>query len=417
MAAITLVDIASSNAPSSRSPIQFNLLSLSDPANDDPSMRDYMLVSSQHPSISSSEGSGGNKKKDPYDIYEIQTVLPHSGKYASYFVGSRIICNPALHVTTRVDPLYFALAHLQRAMRKGEGATTASSSAAAGKLLTWQPWDQALADIPSPILRALDLDVNLNIHGVNEVGQLGHLVEVSDMCGDDLILCKFSEERALKWLVAKFERSVGGLRRRLHETKRRGAKKSKELKSMQGGSGAFSSSFTVAEEEEEKPQKDDEKESNKGDEEYKETTLSKEEEHSIRVGALQLICDYIPTEWKTKLSKEVGMADEDWMGTKKSKSSSTATTNDDDESNNISGEKRSRSSWEGNIGQEDADALLQYTQGGSGKSGTSVITPGKKEVLNAQSVGLKRLAKVNTKGMKSLSSFFGAGKKKKTTAK
>ena len=32
--------------------------------------------------------------------------------------------------------------------------------------------------------------------------------------------------------------------------------------------------------------------------------------------------------------------------------------------------------------------------------------------LNAQSVGLKKLAKVNTKGMKSLSSFFGAGTKK-----
>jgi hypothetical protein len=54
---------------------------------------------------------------------------------------------------------------------------------------------------------------------------------------------------------------------------------------------------------------------------------------------------------------------------------------------------------------------LQYTQG-CAKS-ASVITPGeKKEVQNAQSVGLKKLAKVNTKGMKSLSSFFGAGAKK-----
>jgi hypothetical protein len=41
----------------------------------------------------------------------------------------------------------------------------------------------------------------------------------------------------------------------------------------------------------------------------------------------------------------------------------------------------------------------------------SGYTP-RKEVLNAQSVGLKKLAKVNTKGMKSLSSFFGAGTKK-----
>mmetsp|Transcript_18941 Transcript_18941/g.33317 ORF Transcript_18941/g.33317 Transcript_18941/m.33317 type:complete len:102 (+) Transcript_18941:148-453(+) len=101
------------------------------------------------------------------------------------------------------------------------------------------------------------------------------------------------------------------------------------------------------------------------------------------------------------------MTDADWMGKKKSKSCATT---DGEETTTTKGEKRSRSSWEGNIGQEDADALLQYTVGGSGK----VITPGeKKEVLNAQSVGLKRLAKVNTKGMKSMSSFFGASKKKK----
>mmetsp|Transcript_32684 Transcript_32684/g.53335 ORF Transcript_32684/g.53335 Transcript_32684/m.53335 type:complete len:414 (+) Transcript_32684:90-1331(+) len=413
MAAITLVDIAPSSAQSSRS-LQFNILSLPDPGNDDDtsssmSMREYMLVSSTHPPRRSSttpaaKEANKSQQQQPYDIYEIQTILPHSGKYASYFVGSRIISNPALHITTRVDPLFFALAHLHHAM-----TTNNESKSAKGQLLEkWQPWDQALGGIPSPILRALNLDPKLNINGVNQVGQLGHLLDVSDMCGDDLILCKFSEERALKWLVAKFEKSVWALRRRLQEKKRRGVEMSIELKSMQGGSGAFSSSFTVVEEEPKAVSgRIDEKELNGGGEEGTDSALSKEEEQSIRVGALQLICDYIPTEWKGKLSKEVGMTDADWMGKKKSKSCATT---DGEETTTTKGEKRSRSSWEGNIGQEDADALLQYTVGGSGK----VITPGeKKEVLNAQSVGLKRLAKVNTKGMKSMSSFFGASKKKK----
>ena len=395
MSAVTLIDVASAHGQSLRSPIQLNITSFPDPGNDDTSERDYMLVSRNYHSASSASDSKASEQHQSYDICEIQTVLPHTGKYASYFVGSRIISNPALHVTTRVDPLFFALAHFHRAIRKGE----------AEKLEKWQPWDQALGEIPAPILRALDLDPNLNINGINEVGQLGHLIDVSDMCGDDLILCKFSEERALKWLVTKFERAAEAMRGRLHDKKIRFAEKSKELSSMQGGSGAFSSSFIMAEDAKKVvPEKED-----SNGEESVDPGLTKEEERSIRVGGLQLVCDYIPTEWKGKLSKAVGMSDEDWMCRKKTKSSATT----DGATPGISGEKRSRASWEGVIGQEDADALLNMTAGGSGNS-ASVITPSeKKEVRNAQSVGLKRLAKVNTKGMKSMTSFFGASKKKK----
>eukprot|EP01083_Nonionella_stella_P123221 371231_1 len=120
---------------------------------------------------------------------------------------------------------------------------------------------------------------------------------------------------------------------------------------MSGGSGAFSSSFNIAAEEE--PKEEEKKEDVGG-----EDTLSKDEEKSLLLGALQLICEYIPTVWKNKLSKEVGMAEGDWMG--KKKTNSTADTNDEETS---AGNKRSRASWEGNIGQEDADALYQYTQG------------------------------------------------------
>eukprot|EP00584_Thalassiosira_punctigera_P007157 CAMPEP_0172533504 /NCGR_PEP_ID=MMETSP1067-20121228/6184_1 /TAXON_ID=265564 ORGANISM="Thalassiosira punctigera, Strain Tpunct2005C2" /NCGR_SAMPLE_ID=MMETSP1067 /ASSEMBLY_ACC=CAM_ASM_000444 /LENGTH=404 /DNA_ID=CAMNT_0013318155 /DNA_START=68 /DNA_END=1282 /DNA_ORIENTATION=+ len=404
MAVITLVDIALAGVDPSRS-TQFNLFSLPDPSNDDASTRDYMLVSSAHPrsSAPANETNKNPSRRQPHDIYEIQTVLPHSGKYASYFVGSRIVSNPALHVTTRVDPLFFALAHLQHAMTKSSGAE---------QLGKWQPWDQALRDMPSPVLSALDLDPTLNITGVDGVGQLGHLLDVSDMCGDDLILCKFSEERALKWLGSKFERAVEALRRRLREKKRSAAERSKELKSLPGGSGAFSSSFTVAEEDPTTAAPENfEKKDSSGEEKAIGSGLSKGEEQSLRVGALQLISDYLPTEWKGKLSKEVGITDEDWMGKKKSKSNADA----EDEGTNVSGGKRSRSSWEAKAGQADADALLQYTVGSSsGSNEASVITPGgKKEVQNAQSVGLKRLAKVNKKGMKSLTCFFGASKKKK----
>lgn len=399
MAAITLVDIDTSDM-CSPSPIQFNIISLPDPANDDTSLRDYMLVSrgNHQPPAFASATSKAKVVAQPLDIHEIQTVLPHSGKYASYFVGSRIISNPVLHVSTRVDPLFFALAHFQRAMSTNVAGTA--------KLTKWQPWEQALAGLPSPILRALNMDQNLNISGVNEVGQLGHLLDVSDMCGDDLVLCKFSEERTLKWLVIKFNRSVEAINMHLCEKRRRRVEKKTDLRGIQGGSGAFSSSFVVAEEKPTEVSEDNELIASDREVMVGSSTWSNEEEHGVKVAALQLICDYISNEWKSKVCKEVGLNDLDWLGKKKSQS-----TNDDVP--DTAGEKRPRSSWEGTIGQDDADALLQYTQGSGGGKSSSIITPGKKSsVQGAQSVGLKKLAKVNTKGMKSLSSFFGAGARK-----
>jgi len=388
MSAVTLVDLSSSasHAGDSRSASkapqssQYNIIQLPEPGSDD--TRNYIIVTQQ--------------QNPNYDIYEIQSVRPNSGKYASYFVGSRIISNPELYVTTRVDPLFFALSHFYRIVKKGDDQSD--------KLDKWQPWDQALTDLPLPILRALGLDPALNINGIKEVGQLAHLLDVSDMCGDDLLLCKFSEESALKWLVAKFNQALGALRTRQLQRKRRELERRKE---MGVSGGAKSSSFNMAEDTDTKKQEEEKDEdmdrSKQGSEIV--VTLSNAEEDFLRAGSLQLICDYIPAEWKQKLTNELGMAEADWKGKSK-----TSSTNNEDHA----GEKRSRASWEGNHGQEDADALLQYTMGTSNASDKSLgAADDKKGTKNAQSVGLKRLAKVNKKGMKSLSSFFGAAKKKK----
>jgi hypothetical protein len=452
MAAITLVQINTDAQPSPSAPStnQFNLISLPDPANDNDdthSLRDYILIVSS-PSRSQEQNAimGASQQQSSslplLEIHEIQSVLPHSsGKYASYFVGSRIISNPQLHVSTRVDPLFFVLAHFHRiiTMRRTEmkSGRRAEEEEEQISLLTknWQPWDQLLDGLPSPVLRALHLDPNnLNISSIYEVGQLAHILDVSDMCGDDLILCKFSEERSMQWLLAKFLRSVKALRVRLqqqHEMRRREAEKEKVLNSRRQGEGkglgAYSSSFVVAAEEEEKEngngfEETKIKETEKGEVIMDSTaTLTNEEEHKLKVAGLQLICDYIPTEWRTKLCKEVGLDDMDWMvGEKKKQFSTSSTTSEDSNTTGIGEKKRSRAAWEGTIGQDDADALLHYTQGnGNGKSSTSSIgvAHGKKSsVQEAKSVGLKKLAKVNTRGMKSLSSFFGAGgKTKKTT--
>lgn len=375
MSAVTLVDL--SNSASSHAGAysgQYNILQLPEPGSDD--TRSYIIVTTQ-------------QQNPNWDIYEIQSVRPNCTKYASYFVGSRIISNPELYVTTRVDPLFFALSHFHRIVKKGDDQSD--------KLDKWQPWDQALTDLPSPILRALGLDPALNINGIKEVGQLGHLLDVSDMCGDDLLLCKFSEESTLKWLVAKFNQALEALRTRQLKRKRKDLERRKEM-NLSGG--AQSSSFNMVTEENDTKNQEEKKE----EEIDTVLKLSQKEEESLRAGSLQLICDYIPADWRQKLTTELGMADADWKGKSK-----TSTANDEGHA----GEKRSRKSWEGNHGQEDADALLAYTMGTNNTSDkSSDAAADKKGTKNAQSAGLKRLAKVNTKGMKSLSCFFGGAKKK-----
>lgn len=385
MSAVTLVDLSSSDSqagdpscnPKSPQSSQFNVIQLPEPGSDDTSS--YIIVTQQQ-----------NKN---YDIYEIQSVRCNSGKYASYFVGSRIISNPELYLTTRVDPLYFALSHFHRIVKKGDEQSD--------KLDKWQPWDQALTDLPSPILRALGLDPALNINGIKEVGQLAHLLDVSDMCGDDLLLCKFSEESTLKWLVAKFNQALEALRTRQLQKKKRDLERRQE---MNVSGGAKSSSFNMVTDEDAEEKKQEEETGLPKQNSEALVILSSNEEESLKAGSLQLICNYIPVEWRQKLTKELGMAEADWKG--KSKASSAS-------NEEHAGEKRSRASWEGNHGQEDADALLAYTMGTSNANASDKSSSdNKKGTKNAQSAGLKRLAKVNKKGMKSLSSFFGAAKKK-----
>mmetsp|Transcript_16614 Transcript_16614/g.34894 ORF Transcript_16614/g.34894 Transcript_16614/m.34894 type:complete len:418 (-) Transcript_16614:165-1418(-) len=417
MAAVTVLDmhmiVSEFNAKDISRSFKFSIASLPQPGGafdegvtgnkcSTPSTREYMLVSSRN-------GQSG------IDIFEIQRVLPHNGKFASHFVGSRVVSNGSLHVASRMDPLFFALAHIDRTMSSKIEAE--SDGKAESPLQKWQPWDQALADLPPVILRALNLDPKLSLKSVNDAGQLAHLLDVSDMCGDDLILCKFSEDRTLKWLVTKYEQAADALRTRILDRKKREVQRRNiaTKSSDRGGNGAFSSSFNIGEECQEiiEDEKKEESENNLNQSEH--LTLANEEEVSVKVGAMQLIGEYLPKSWAEKLSSNLLIPECDWVGKKKTSTSSLPATEDGNHNlTQSSGQKRSRSSWEGNLGQEDADSLLQYTLGSGGTSSSSVITPsGKSEVANAKSSGLKRLAKVNTKGMKSLASFFGAPKKKK----
>lgn len=272
------------------------------------------------------------------DIYEMQSL---SRPYGSFLVGSRVISNGALHVMTRIDPLFFILRNIAKASHQ------------------WQPLDQL--EVPSGI--SVDLS------------QWKHLCVIKNL-GDDLILYKFSPEKTLTWLVKKQEAAHGILCEQLLETKQSNGKEN-----LEGGEGAFSNSFQLA---------DDEKE-HKDKETTPETTnshLSCCEHAFLKEESVQVVCEYLEKEWQCKLRNHLGLQE----------SEPASNTN-----------KRSRASWEANPGQDDANQLLALTTGTAGPTKEEDVK--KKEP--AKSAGLKRLAKVNTKGMKSLSNFFSSKKKAK----
>eukprot|EP00804_Cyclotella_cryptica_P011826 CCRYP_015335-RA/>CCRYP_015335-RA protein AED:0.29 eAED:0.34 QI:0/-1/0/1/-1/1/1/0/140 len=131
----------------------------------------------------------------------------------------------------------------------------------------------------------------------------------------------------MHWLRAKYDRCVEAVCLRSVERKRR---RIAARKSVGGGFGAFSSLFVVVAETTEGSETStfevDVKES---EDHHDNPSLSKEEQYAARIGALQLVCDYLPIPWRTKLANAVGLSDEDLMGKTTAPESSTPTDNDE----------------------------------------------------------------------------------------
>jgi hypothetical protein len=300
------------------------------------------------------------------NIYEMNSV---TRSYGSFFVGSRVISNGALHVATRMDPLYFVLHSLSKDTQQQQHQ--------------WQPLDQL--DIPNSVQEALCRDLN----------QYKHICSIKTL-GDDLILYKYSQEKAIKWLVKKQEQVLIILKQQLLHAKQENKTSTQRLISQ--GGGAFSNTFHLV-----PPDNDDDTShcQNNNNNDKSEVVLSSTELQTAKEQSVQVVCEYLSSEWQTKLLSHLHM------------SRATVEHTQDADSNKTSASlKRSRECWETTTpGQCDADNLLQLTMG-TGNHTKEEASAAKKQ--QAKTAGLKRLAKVNTKGMKTLSSFFGAPKKKKT---
>ena len=316
------------------------------------------VISLLHPSTGENQHFIVSNK----DIYEMQSV---SRKYGSFFVGSRVISNGALHVMTRVDPLFFVLASLD-ATKEGRAQ--------------WQPLDQL--QVPQVLQDALP-----------DPKQWKHVCAVKNLDHDDLVLYKFQECKALAWLVKKQHAAFQVVSQQMLESKRNIRQVTDKL--MSEGGGAFSNTFHLIADDDEAENGMDTT-NNAASSSTLSTELTSLERTVAKEASVQIICEYLSPDWQIKLRKHLHMEIVE-----------AAVENDESES------KKRHASWEANPGQNDADQLLQLTMGTGSTNEDAALS--KKEP--AKSAGLKRLAKVNTKGMKSLSNFFGAKKKKTSNEK
>lgn len=337
--------------------------------NDDASWDKASVISLVHPNTNKEQHFILSLENDIYEMTSISRPY-----YGSFFVGSRVISNGALHTLTRIDPLYFLLHQLSQH----------------SQVHSWQPLDQ--------------LDVNQTVvSALSNESQWKHVCGIKKL-GDDLILYKFSEDKALQWLIQKQKATVEVVKQQLLYSKQQDCLAMQQLFQSQGG-GAFSNSFRLGEDDDDKEQQEHQLNVNSNtttSNSNKATTiqLTNAELQAAKEASVDIVCEYLSPEWQDKLKTHFGFA---LLMVKESDEETNTTTNN---------KKRARALWEANPGQNDADDLLQFTMGTtSGESCKSESLKTKKKPPPT-TAGLKRLQKVNTKGMKSLSSFFGTKKKK-----
>jgi hypothetical protein len=438
---------------------KFSIIELNDPCNGI-EKRQYLTTNTE---------LGSNKKTSTStstDVYEIQS-LPHakSNNYSSFFIGSRVVSNPCLHLVSRIDPLFLLLTYFQPlSLPEPESQNVQCQTHREQK---WQPWNQ--------ICQSRNIDSNIQQAIQENKLQLRHLFQVNDSLvtsdddnNEDMILYKFQSELALKWLRAKVHNVQSMLEKQFKLYQHHDQRIKEEEKAMNGNSdGAFSSSFVLPEaisssqssnnttttdtesiDNEGKTSNDDDDDDNKKEDDDNVVRLTpsitvemtKEEEIQILKSSIQIICEYLSPSWQTKLVSFLDMDINHVLKTKtassqsrKEKKASSSNSSPSGENNRLASTITPASSSSSlspqsamptqHSSMSESDKLLQYTMGGGGSgsggtNGDNKDNPKDKNKISqrAKTVGLVKLQKVNTKGMKSLSSFFGpvsGGSKKK----
>jgi len=218
--------------------------------------------------------------------------------------------------------------------------------------IPWQPFEQLVVDV----------DIRRAIHPAD---QIRHLCETLSDERLPETQYRFSASKALRWLERKRELVVDCLRAELREDRRRNQRKAAETQDtffLPGEAGGSSSAVND------------------------ETGLTETDESRLDRESLQTIRAYRTPEWARHLAKHLGLDDDEPAAASKAKTTAPASAS--------------------------TSKMSVYSHGSSFDGGADEP---EKAAPAPRTMGNKSLDKVNKRGMKSLTSFFGAKKSKTKT--
>mmetsp|Transcript_11383 Transcript_11383/g.17254 ORF Transcript_11383/g.17254 Transcript_11383/m.17254 type:complete len:275 (-) Transcript_11383:271-1095(-) len=195
-------------------------------------------------------------KKSPLEIYELQAN--NGNKYSSFFVDSNVISNGTFQIATPIDPLFILLPILSEVAVK------------------WSPVDQLCMELP------VQLDDD------NDISKLEHLCESSDMLGDETLLYKFSESRAVTWLTKKHRLALDVVQRAMVKQKQAYTRNNASSLILDTAGDDYNNIDSGCQ--------------------NSTTTLTKAEERKANQAAFQIVCEYINPTWRNKLSAALDLA-------------------------------------------------------------------------------------------------------------
>eukprot|EP00939_MAST-03C_sp_MAST-3C-sp1_P003824 g3824.t1 len=288
-------------------------------------------------------------------LLEVQKISPVEPAKASWFVGDSVISDGSAYVVTPMDPTFILLSVLEAT----EGTI-------------FMEMDQILADVG---FRWTDL---LRCDGIEPAA----ICDVNDAFGPDRLFYRLSEKKTHGWLKSKVQRladAFGNIEKG----------KGDVISEDTGGSGALANDFTVFE--------DKRAEISAVAAKTSKVDGSPSRRHVI--AAIQILEGYVSPRWIPHLKEFMGVSDE------KGATKKNAVAKSDSSTSPSKKENLDRSSSKTYRSQDDMDDILSYVAGNRGNGSN------KKSKLNDSSakprtLAQKKLAKTNTKGMKSMFSFF-----------
>ncbi|VEU44975.1 unnamed protein product [Pseudo-nitzschia multistriata] len=329
------------------------LIYTKDPGSGD--CRDYVVISP----TTTADGSY---------IAEIQNI---PADFSSFMVGRHVVKDGDLYMINRIDPLFLYLATQTIEQYESTGAAETDIKKPKTKKASWQPYNQFLEQSKLP----------LEVTKFITEKQLSHICSTFD---NEELYFKFSMEKSLNWLKKKQVRVLESL-----ITQNEQRRKTNELKYSAAGAengdsmgGSVSSNFNFG-----NPVGVVTPPATKGANRKVEIKLDTK---ALKIESLQIICNYLNEAWSKAFVQHMGYTMEQIADNAKAKSNPQTISND---RNPI------------------APAVL--TEDDLNATSSKKAAAAQKDRKAARTVGNKRLAKVSTKGMKSIGSFFGAAKAKK----